>query len=62
VNEAMRVQHIERCHQAGCQLRHILDGQMALVKHLGQIRVHFLKDCIDYRAAIQARSGRSART
>jgi len=62
VNEAMGVQHIERCHQAGCQLRHILDSQMALVKDLGQIRVHLLEDCIDYRAAIELRSGRSART
>jgi len=53
VNEAMGVQHIERRHETVCQLRNILDGQMALVKDPGQIRVHVLKDGIEDRAAIK---------
>ena len=53
VNEAVGVQHIERCDQAGCELRHIRDGEMALVEDLGEIRVHLLKDRIDDGAAIE---------
>ena len=49
----MGVQHIERRHETVCQLRNILDGQMALVKDPGQIRVHVLKDGIEDRAAIK---------